>query len=311
MWGDLKEFYASSNLRIFFGFLTYDSHKREYPTDRLLRGLDASDVVYLFLTWFKLGFDTGRLKVYDEFSCRVVICANTLEEHQILIDAGVECILCNQNAFLDPRIFKLAETSPRIYDLVINSKFAAQKRIHLAEGLAARVAIIGYECDGHEVVIPPNGELVNYREGSYRFLGPNEVAQMLNQSAAGGIFSEEEGACFASTEFLFCGLPVVSTKCSGGREVWYNSSNSVIVEPTKEGVEYGVQLALQKLASGEFDRKHIRDQALRMAEGFQSNLVMHVQGVFDAQLHVHKVAKVAVDAKAYFDQNFSHKLGLG
>ena len=49
----------------------------------------------------------------------------------------------------------------------------------------------------------------------------------------GGVFSEEEGACWASSEYLLCGLPVVSTHSRGGRDVWYSGHNSLIVEPTQ------------------------------------------------------------------------------
>lgn len=52
------------------------------------------------------------------------------------------------------------------------------------------------------------------------FLPPAQVCAALNRGEVGLALSELEGACWASTEYLLCGLPVVSTPCSGGREVW-------------------------------------------------------------------------------------------
>jgi hypothetical protein len=111
----------------------------------------------------------------------------------------------------------------------------------------------------------------------YRFLSPKEVAAVLNRSLLGGIFSELEGPCYASTEYFLCGLPVVSTPSSGGRHVWYTPHNSVLVEPSPAAVAEGVRLGLKKLASGEFDRQRIRHEAVQQCEAFRGALVSKVR----------------------------------
>ncbi len=100
---------------------------------------------------------------------------------------------------------------------------------------------------------------------------------MLNNCQVGGIFSAKEGACYASTEYLLCGLPVITTASKGGRHVWYTPQNSITVEATPEAVAAGVQLALHKLATGEFDRQKIRQHAVDMCQGFRIELVRKVQ----------------------------------
>ena len=73
-------------------------------------------------------------------------------------------------------------------------------------------------------------------------LQPAEVNQIFQQSHCGLILSSQEGACRASSEYLLAGLPVVSTESVGGRDVWYDDYNSIIVEPcslqVKEAVSY-------------------------------------------------------------------------
>jgi len=105
-----------------------------------------------------------------------------------------------------------------------------------------------------------------------RYLSSSDVAAVLNASRVGGIFSAEEGACYASTEYLLCGLPVVSTASTGGRHVWYTPQNSVVVEATPAAVATGVCQALLKLRTGEFDRQEIREEAVQMAERFRAVL---------------------------------------
>ena len=43
------------------------------------------------------------------------------------------------------------------------------------------------------------------------------------------------------TEYLTCGIPVVSTPSVGGRNVYFYAFNSLIVEPAEEAVAAGVE----------------------------------------------------------------------
>ncbi|KAL4440414.1 hypothetical protein ABPG75_003415 [Micractinium tetrahymenae] len=88
------------------------------------------------------------------------------------------------------------------------------------------------------------------------YLSPAEVYAALNHSEVGALLSALEGPCWASTECLLCGLPVVSTRCSGGREVWYSQDNSIIVEPTPEAVAAdGVRLSAEAWFAEHFRHK--------------------------------------------------------
>lgn len=55
------------------------------------------------------------------------------------------------------------------------------------------------------------------------------------------ILSRTEGQCKASVEYLLCGLPVVSTPSTGGRDEFFDPDYVAIVEPTAEAVRKGVE----------------------------------------------------------------------
>ncbi|PRW32840.1 glycosyl transferase [Chlorella sorokiniana] len=129
------------------------------------------------------------------------------------------------------------------------------------------------------------------------------VAAALNRSMLGGVFSAEEGTCWASTESLLCGLPVVSTLCSGGRELWYNERNRLIVEPTQEAVAEAVQRGIALLESGAFNRQQIRHDALQLVRQFRATLIAEMQRICDQH-------GVPVDAQQQFTKTFVHKMGL-
>lgn len=145
-----------------------------------------------------------------------------------------------------------------------------------------------------------------------RYLPPHEVAAVLRSCSVGGMFSGEEGTCYAVTEYLLCGLPVVTTASVGGRHVWLSEQNSIVVEPTPQAVAQGVQLALQKLCHGEFDRASIRRQAVRQAEGFRAEFVCRIQQICTEHSNSSSSCEgLQVDAPQLLrDLGARHKLGL-
>ena len=42
--------------------------------------------------------------------------------------------------------------------------------------------------------------------------------------------SSQEGAMYSSVEYLLCGLPIVSTKSTGGHDVFFTDTNCIIAE---------------------------------------------------------------------------------
>lgn len=57
-----------------------------------------------------------------------------------------------------------------------------------------------------------------------------EVNKFINKSRVGLMITPIEGASWASMEYLMCGLPVISCKSKGGRDIFYNEENSIIYD---------------------------------------------------------------------------------
>jgi glycosyltransferase involved in cell wall biosynthesis len=67
-------------------------------------------------------------------------------------------------------------------------------------------------------------------------LSPHDVAACINRARVGLCLSAEEGAMFASTEYLLCGLPVVTTVNRGGRDFFFEPEFCATVEPDPRAV---------------------------------------------------------------------------
>lgn len=207
---------------------------------------------------------------------RVIYLSNTEEMHRMRRRLGLDSHFVNMGAFVDETKFVPIDADKR-YDAAMISRFSwlngdQLKRHHLAakvESLALLDPIHGSESAfyrGHYAA-RPNCHFINDCR-----LQPAQVARVLAQSHCGLILSPLEGACRASSEYLLCGLPVVSTRSRGGRDVWYDDENSIIVEPDPDAVAE----AVVSLVGARRDPVQIRARYLQRAAVFRERLIEDV-----------------------------------
>jgi hypothetical protein len=65
------------------------------------------------------------------------------------------------------------------------------------------------------------------------------IYKEINKAHVGLCLSAEEGAMFVSAEYLLCGIPVVSTRNKGGRDVMFTPEHVFIADDTPESVAHG------------------------------------------------------------------------
>jgi glycosyltransferase involved in cell wall biosynthesis len=160
---------------------------------------------------------------------------------------GMDAVHASHSAFIDETIFFPDPAVEKTFTAVINANMAAWKRHELAWGVE-RLALITYLQDGQT----PAAGIAGYQslafsnrteDGGVIGLTAQEVAAVLRKSWCGLMLSELEGANFASAEYLFCGLPLVTTPSRGGRHALYSSRYVKVVAPRTEAVATGVALA--------------------------------------------------------------------
>jgi Iap family predicted aminopeptidase len=163
--------------------------------------------------------------------------------------------------------------------MVIDSAFHEYKNVKMSRGIK-NILHIGYlkKDEINEKYIPDFGVLPNFNNKNYKRLNKNEINDYYNQSLVGGIFSECEGACFASSQYLLAGLPVISINSVGGRDIWYNKDNSIICENlTEDSICEALEIAKQKLQTGEFNREKIRNIHLKQMDEHRNTIINYIQ----------------------------------
>ena len=168
------------------------------------------------------------------------------EPEAILLRAhGLQAFCAHQNAFIDETIFKIDPTSQgKDFRAVHNAALMPWKRHRLAWNVDD-IAVITYRHNLDDKIT----HLTGYKhlawsnakpDGTIKRLSSAEVAGILNRSKSGMILSALEGANYASAEYQFCGLPVITTRSKGGRSAFLDPQATSIVWPFRWAVERAV-----------------------------------------------------------------------
>jgi glycosyltransferase involved in cell wall biosynthesis len=197
---------------------------------------------------------------------QVWVLGNTREEVAAATAAGFRAAWVHNNCWLSEEVFHPSGVAKRFAAVMVTQP-AAYKRPWLAAQVGD-LAIVA----GRPVAARRSDLAAVPHTAFYTDVSPDQVCRVINQSRVGLILSEDEGGCFASSEYLMCGIPVVSTPSRGGRDVFYDSANSLIAEPTAAAVAH----AVAELASRPADAERISRTHRERAATFRMTFVREV-----------------------------------
>ena len=244
------------------------------------------------------------LTEYPKF--KFIHLGNTLRQVETFRKYELNAIFCNQNCFLDERIFKPLPDVERKYDAVYDARIIEIKRHFLAAEIK-NLALIYAETDPSEYdadyIIKTKGSLINAHYfnhspiGEYRNLSVRDINRGLNESRVGLCLSPVEGAMYASAQYLLSGLPVVSTPSLGGRDVFFDDRYVAIVEADPKAVKRGVEDLISRNVSPDF----IRQNTLEKIKSHRQRFIRLVQDIYDRE-------GANRDFQAEWDKIFFNKL---
>ena len=123
---------------------------------------------------------------------------------------------------------------------------------------------------------------------------------MYNMSKIGLCLSKNEGAMYSSIEYLLCGLPVVSTKNTGGRDEFFTDKNCIFAEDNPESVKDCVNKWLNNYPSLK-ERHKIREDAILMQKKHTRNLKNKIKEIAEKQ-------GVQIDVDEWYKNIYVNKL---
>lgn len=221
-----------------------------------------------------------------------------------LVSQGYPAHFVSSNAFLDERLFVVNRTATQGFDAVYNARMSHFKRHHLAVRIPRLLMIGGIDApdDTPEYFQQVQNTLSHatfVRAKDNRYRSSEEVSELLNQARVGLCLSACEGAMFAATEYLLCGLPVVSTVSKGGRDAWFEPEFSRIVPDDPQAVAD----AVAELIELKIPPEEIRETTLKRMWEHRCRFIDVGQSAYSAW-------NVGREFARDFYTNFRHKMGL-
>ena len=253
--------------------------------------IEGEGITLCSLAWWRQDIPKD---IKERFPNPVVLTGSQEEAEYFKNNFDVDVLWCNHNAFLNENIYTIDNSIEKKYDMVVSSCFNHYKRLHLSK-LINNTVHLGYP-NGHTAhlgftngsfeYVPDWGTRPNFTNNSilaedWKWLGHLDIVKHMNSARVGGIFSAREGACFSSSEYLLCGLPVVSTKSEGGRDIWYNNTNSIICEDDPTSVKKCTDDAIKLLNSHIFNPQKIREMHLKQMDEIRNKLTTYVKEKLD------------------------------
>lgn len=219
---------------------------------------------------------------------RLTFLALTSSENQRFTRLGLSSIHVNHTAFADEYLYRPIRHRSVIYDAVYDARLSRFKRHELAASVP-RLALITYMYQGtvpHDywLSIEPMVSRAHVFNGAvhsseFRALNPVEINRALNQCSVGLCLSREEGAMWASVQYLLAGLPVVTTPSLGGRDEFYHADYVDTVEPTPEAVAAGVE----KMRACPVSADDIRRRTLERVSAHRERLIVQIEAIIAEQ----------------------------
>jgi glycosyltransferase involved in cell wall biosynthesis len=188
-------------------------------------------------------------------AARIIYLANTSLELSLLRRLGFEAEFVNHNAFVDERTFFPILGERKAYRAIYNAALRPYKR-HWLAAQVDRLALISYSPSVPDAYTTQLRLLLRgatwVNDGSSKgteWVSARAVRRHLNRAECGLCLSFEEGAMYASCEYLFCGLPIVTTKSCGGRDEFFRNEYVTMCEDTPEAVRDAVDQATEGATS--------------------------------------------------------------
>ena len=188
------------------------------------------------------------------------------EDADFLGDRGVDAIHAHHNSFLDEKLFRPLPDTPKRFAAIHNAALPKWKRHELAWEVKNICLVTYRHAEDNDLSHVSGYQDLAWSnispDGNINFQSQEQICNLICSSKVGLILSEKEGGNFASGEYQFCGIPVISTRSVGGRHHFFDDKSTFIVPPNPESIAYMVEWVSTRF---ETDSTAISQQALNRA----------------------------------------------
>lgn len=256
-----KIFFENEDKRISISFLPQSKEEIVFWNENY----DNKDILILICNEF---LDEKIIKEFKKrnYYAQCIILCNSQTEKNTCDKLKVYSAFVNKNCFLDENLYVIDSLIEKKYDGIYSTSFNNRKRINLCNELKNIGILLKYNKTPKELTSSFN--IINDKT-----IDSNEIYKYYNQAKFGLCLITQDDSSNASAEYLLCGLPVISVTSYGGRNVWYNNYNSVIIDPNKESLLKGIEVCLNNIENGRFNSELIRRKQIILMNEFRNKFI--------------------------------------
>ena len=271
---------------------------------------------FLMGNWWSLLDRTSLIQVKSLFGlmCNLyprhefLFLTNAPEESVMLGALDLPNYFCHHNTFLDERLFQPLPGVAKDLDAVYTARPQSFKRHSLAR-LIPSWALLYYFTPGdqekqrayveHLRRAMPGMVLPNHdpQTDAYRRLSPAGMCRAINRAKVGLCLSSVEGGNYSVTEYMLCGLPVVTTPSQGGRDQYLDPAVTRTVPPDAQAVAE----AVAELADRAIPPREVRLRALVKMREQRQRFIRLIDTIWRQEGREDSFAD-------HFDAVFTHKM---
>lgn len=215
-----------------------------------------------YFSWTSLPLYFKKKRELKKKNIELILLSNSKKENIFARIFGFKSYFINQNIHACEANFNILPNKKKIYDAVYIAAAKPYKRLHLAKRVKSLYIITYFWPD----IRDENGDwdlhsfepAIKHAAFNKRRIDNEQITLILNQSKCGLALSKKEGAMWAIMEYLYSGLPIVTTKSIGGRDFFYDNRFVTIVKDSARAVDEAVQY----YSSNKIDPKFIRDTTI-------------------------------------------------
>jgi glycosyltransferase involved in cell wall biosynthesis len=289
-----REYYTGENCRIFI--IENIQHNWNWLSEYKDK-IRPSDIFFVYCGWYHSDYFAKEANaIFKELGLikdNFYIMFNSSEEMANFKPYGFIGDVINHNAWLDENlVMNVLPETEKHFDAIYIARLSEFKRHYLASKVPNLALVAGIN-HGNPIAenLPPHV----YK--NQQQLTSVEVCQKINKARCGLLLSASEGACFSSSEYLLCGIPVVSTISNGGRDVWYDEYNSIVCKPHENDIRDAVHYFIENPR----DPHKIRGSHIQKAQVYRNKFNEEVQRYLDFHLE-------SINAFEHFKNAYFHKL---
>jgi len=212
-------------------------------------------------------------KLQKRRRARVIICTNERRETWFARAGGLVASWHNHNIHVREACFKPSDAAREIkYDAIYAATLDRYKRLALAAGIESLYVLTYKRGESSGWNLHAEYPSLGHAQYNRCFLPEADVNALYGSSNCGLALSRWEGAMYSSMEYLMAGLPMVSTRSSGGRDQFRDDYYWRTVAASPDAVAAGVR-AWRKNPP---DRQEVRRRVLAKVEEARSRFAQFV-----------------------------------